>query len=197
MRGTLRRLTRADVLVLTAAIWFLAKFLRYAFPPLFGSFQASYGVSNADLGLAFTGFMLVYAAMQFPSGVLADRLGSVSVVTAGVVLAASGSLVLIVDSPFLVLVGAMLVMGAGTGAHKTVAVRLLSRAYPHRTGRALGVLDTFGTFGGVIAPTAVVAVAGVHFAFGASWRLIFFGDRDSRTRPRSRVLGSCSGSSAG
>ncbi|NGM70945.1 MFS transporter [Natronolimnobius sp. AArcel1] len=173
MRGTLRRLTGADVLVLTAAIWFLAKFLRYAFPPLFGSFQASYGVSNADLGLAFTGFMLVYAAMQFPSGVLADRLGSVSVVTAGVLLAACASLVLVVDSPFVVLVGAMLVMGAGTGAHKTVAVRLLSRAYPHRTGRALGVLDTFGTFGGVIAPTAVVAVAGVHFAFGASWRLIF------------------------
>ncbi|ELY52209.1 major facilitator superfamily protein [Natronorubrum bangense JCM 10635] len=172
-RGVAGRLAHYDVLVVTAAIWFLGKFLRYAFPPLFDPFQASYGVSNAVLGMAFTGFMLVYAAMQFPSGVLADRLGSVVVITTGALVAAVASLALVVDSPFLVLVGAMLVMGAGTGAHKTVAVRLLSRAYPSRTGRALGVLDTFGAFGGVFAPAAVVAVAGLSFAFGESWRLIF------------------------
>ncbi|QFU84197.1 MFS transporter [Natronorubrum aibiense] len=167
------RLTQYDVLVVTAAIWFLGKFLRYAFPPLFGSFQASYGVSNSILGTVFTGFMLAYAVMQFPSGVLADRLGSIVVITAGALVAAVAALALAVDSPFLVLVGAMLVMGAGTGAHKTVAVRLLSRAYPSRTGRALGILDTFGAFGGVIAPAAVVAVAGVSFGLGDSWRLVF------------------------
>ncbi|WP_049923341.1 MFS transporter [Halopiger djelfimassiliensis] len=168
-----RRVARFDVLLLTAGIWFLAKFLRYTFPPLFGSFRASYGVSNAALGTAFTGFMLVYAAMQFPSGVLADRLGSVTVITAGALVATVASLALVVDSPFVVLVGAMLVMGAGTGAHKTVAVRLLSRAYPARTGRALGVLDTFGAFGGVVAPAAVVAVTGITFGLGAGWRLVY------------------------
>ena len=172
-RETAGRLARYDVLVVTAAIWFLTKFLRYAFPPLFDAFGTTYGVSNAVLGTAFTGFMLVYTAMQFPSGVLADRLGSVVVVTVGALVAALAALALVVDSPFPVLVAAMLVMGAGTGAHKTVAVRLLSRAYPARTGRALGVLDTFGTFGGVVAPAAVVAVAGVTFALGESWRLIF------------------------
>ncbi|TYL36668.1 MFS transporter [Natronococcus pandeyae] len=173
LRKTIGRLARFDVLLLTAGIWFLAKFLRYAFPPLFDSFQASYGVSNAALGAAFTGFMLVYAAMQFPSGVLADRLGSVTVVTAGGVVAAAAALALIVDSSFLVLVAAMLAMGAGTGVHKTVAVRLLARVYPARTGRALGVLDTFGAFGGVVAPAAVVAAAALPFLFGDGWRAIF------------------------
>lgn len=173
VRKAIGRLARFDVLLLTAGIWFLAKFLRYAFPPLFDSFQASYGVSNAALGAAFTGFMLVYAAMQFPSGVLADRLGSVIVVTAGGFVAAAAALVLIGDSSFLVLVSAMLAMGAGTGVHKTVAVRLLARAYPARTGRALGVLDTFGAFGGVVAPAAVVAAAGFPFLFGDGWRAIF------------------------
>ncbi|ELZ00991.1 MFS transporter [Natrialba asiatica] len=168
-----RRVAHFDALLLTAGIWFLAKFLRYVFPPLFGSFQDAYNVSNAALGMAFSGFMLVYAAMQFPSGVLADRLGSVTVITTGVFVAAVSSLALVVDSSFLVLVGVMLVMGAGTGAHKTVAVRLLSRAYPARTGRALGVLDTFGAFAGVVAPWAVVLVAGVPFVLGASWRLVF------------------------
>lgn len=168
MATRLGRLVRFDALVVTAAIWFLAKLLRYAFPPLFEPLRATYGVSNAVVGSAFTGFMLVYAAMQFPSGVLADRFGSVRVIVAGALVAALGAIVLIVESSFLVLVSAMLVIGAGTGAHKTVAVRLLSGIYPSRTGRALGALDTFGTFGGVVAPVAVVA-----FAATTGWRGFF------------------------
>ncbi|MFC6730779.1 MFS transporter, partial [Natronoarchaeum mannanilyticum] len=163
---SLRRLGRFDVLVLTSLLWFLAKFLRYAFPPLFGSLQTVYGVSNATLGTAFTGFMLAYAAMQFPAGLLADRFGSVRVITAGALVAIGAALVVVVDSPFAVLVLAMVVMGAGTGVHKTVAVELLSRTYPARTGRALGIFDTFGTFGGVVAPAGVVLFAGLPGVFG-------------------------------
>ena len=175
-REQLAGLIRYDALVLTALIWFLAKFLRYSFPPLFEPFQSTYGASNDVLGLAFTTFMLVYAAMQFPSGVLADRVGSVTVITGGVVLASSASLVLLVDSPFIVLVVVMALMGAGTGAHKTVAVRLLARAYPARTGRALGVLDTVGAFGGVAAPAVVVFVAAVSVVpfIDTGWRQLFF-----------------------
>ncbi|WP_256390588.1 MFS transporter [Natronoarchaeum rubrum] len=171
--SNLRRLGRFDVLVLTSLLWFLAKFLRYAFPPLFGSLQTVYGVSNATLGTAFTGFMLAYAAMQFPAGLLADRFGSVRVITAGALVAIGAALLVVVDSPFVVLVFAMVVMGAGTGVHKTVAVELLSRTYPARTGRALGIFDTFGTFGGVVAPAAVVLFAGLPGVLGAGWRTLF------------------------
>jgi MFS family permease len=164
----LARLARYDALALTAAIWFLAKFLRYAFPPLFGTFQSTYGVSNAVVGSAFTALMLAYAATQFPSGALADRIGGVAVVTGGAVLAALAALALSVPLPFLVVVGVMVLVGVGTGAHKTVAVRLLSRVYPERTGRALGVLDTVGAFGGVVAPAAVVAATDL-----ADWRAVF------------------------
>ncbi|AUX07716.1 major facilitator superfamily MFS_1 [Halalkaliarchaeum desulfuricum] len=182
LRDRLGRLARFDVLALTAAIWFLAKFLRYAFPPLFEPFQATYGVSNAEVGAAFTGFMLVYAAMQFPSGALADRLGSVRVVVAGASLAAVGALAVAIGSfagaaaGFGVLVATMLVMGGGTGAHKTVAIRLLARVYPARTGRALGAFDTVGTFGGVVAPIAVVAfTTGLLSGLpGDPWRWLFF-----------------------
>ncbi|GAB3038073.1 MFS transporter [Natronobiforma cellulositropha] len=171
---TIRRHLRAlDALLLTASIWFLAKFIRYAFPPLFEPLQGSYEVSNTIIGAAFTGFMLVYALMQFPSGVLADRLGSVVVITAGAVVAAGASLLVATEPPFALLVLAMALMGAGTGAHKTVAVKLLSRAYPTRTGRALGVLDTIGAFGGVAAPAAVVVVALVPVVLEPGWRTIF------------------------
>lgn len=176
-----RRFARYDVLILVSLIWFLGKFVRYAFPPLFESLQVTYGVSNALIGAAFTGFMLVYAVLQFPSGVIADRIGSVRVVVAGATVAGLGALTLVVDSPFPALVVAMLVIGAGTGVHKTVAVRLIARVYPGQTGRALGAHDTLGAFGGVAAPTAVVLVLAAPPALapvldplpGADWRAVF------------------------
>ncbi|AGN02517.1 major facilitator superfamily protein [Salinarchaeum sp. Harcht-Bsk1] len=169
--STRRTIGRYDALVLTSLLWFLAKLLRYAFPPLFETLSVEYGVSTAALGWAFTGFMLVYAAMQFPSGVLADRLGPVGVLTVGAIGAAVGAFVVALEGPFALLVFAMLLVGAGTGVHKTVAIGLLSRTYPARSGRALGVHDTFGTFGGVVAPAIVAVVLG---AATADWRVLFF-----------------------
>nr|WP_240148970.1 MFS transporter [Halorubellus sp. JP-L1] len=164
---------------MTAGIWFLAKFLRYLFPPLFPTLTAEYGVSNAVVGGAFTALMLAYAAMQLPSGMLADRVGGWRVVTAGAVLAALAALAIAAPValgaplPFVALVAAMVVVGVGTGAHKTVAVPLLSRVYVSRTGRALGVMDTFGSFGGVVAPIAVVAATTGVLAAVVDWPAIF------------------------
>lgn len=162
---------RYDVLILVSGIWFFAKFLRYAFPPLFDELKLAFDVSNTEVGAAFTGFMLVYAVMQFPSGLFADRLGSKRVIAAGVLVAAGGAGVVVLGGPFVLLIVAMLVMGAGTGAHKTVAIKYLSVVYPTRTGRTLGVFDTLGTFGGVVAPIVVAAVVG----FGLGWRTLFLG----------------------
>ncbi|GAB7011404.1 hypothetical protein JCM31271_33470 [Halorubrum trueperi] len=179
----MRRFADYDVLVLVSLVWFLGKFVRYSFPPLFEPVQTAYGIGTATIGSAFTGFMLVYALMQFPSGVAADRIGSVRVVVAGATIAGIGALAVVLDSSFALLVAAMLVIGAGTGVHKTVAVRLVAREYPARTGRALGVHDTLGAFGGVAAPTAAtvflstplwlapfLALAGLS---GAGWRGMF------------------------
>ena len=176
-----RRLRTYDAVALTALLWFLGKFVRYAFPPLFGPLQAGYDVSNAAVGTAFTGFMLVYALMQFPSGAIADRVGPVRVIGLGAGVAGVGSLALAVDAPFVALAGIMLVIGAGTGAHKTVAVRLLARTYPDRAGRVLGAHDTLGALGGVAAPAAVVLVltpppvlaALLGPLPGADWRGLF------------------------
>jgi MFS family permease len=168
VRNGFSRVSEYDALLLTAALWFLAKFLRYALPALFPTFRTQFGVSNAFLGTIFTVMMLGYSLMQFPSGVLADRFGGVQVIAAGAAIAAGGALVLGVTVPFPVLVGGMLLVGLGTGIHKTVSIRLLSRVYPTRTGRALGLFDTLGAFGGVAAPAAVVLVTDV-----GNWHLLF------------------------
>ena len=157
-----------DVLIITTGLWFLAKFLRYTFPPLFEPFQGFYEVSSTELGLAFSAFMITYAAMQFPSGVLRDRLGPVIVVGTGGTIAGLASLSLVVDGGFLLVVTAMVFIGLGTGLHKTVSVTLLAGVYPTRTGRVLGIHDTFGTSAGFIAP--IVAVFAVE---SIGWRIVF------------------------
>jgi MFS family permease len=171
--GVRERVGALDALVTTSLIWFLAKFLRYAFPPLFPTFRAEYGLSNAAVGAAFTGMMLCYAGMQFPSGALADRVGPARVITGGA-LVASLAAVLVFGAGVggvPVLIAGMVLVGLGTGAHKTVAVMLLPSVYPERRGRVLGALDTFGTFGGVAAPAAVVAVLGAAL----DWEWLFLG----------------------
>ncbi|QZP39017.1 MFS transporter [Halobaculum magnesiiphilum] len=173
MRSLVGRIGRFDAIVLTSGLWFLSKFVRFAFPPLFERLGRVYGVSPAVLGGAFSGLLMVYAAMQFPSGLIADRVSSVAVIGGGTVLAAVGALALAVDSPLVVLVGAMLTIGAGTGPVKTVGIRVLSRTYPRQTGRALGVFDTFGTLGGAAAPAAVVLFANAPGVVGAGWRTTF------------------------
>ena len=172
-RSLVGRLGRFDAIVLTSALWFLGKFVRFAFPPLFERLAGVYGVSTAVLGSAYSALLLVYALLQFPSGLLADRFSSVTVIGTGATLAAVGALALAVDAPLVVLVGAMVTIGAGTGTLKTVGVELLSRTYPAQTGRALGVFDTFGTFGGAAAPVAVVTFAGTAGLVGAGWRTTF------------------------
>ena len=163
------RLRRLDVLALTAGLWFLAKFLRYVLPPLFPTFRDVYAVSNTQLGFVFTGLLVGYAAMQFPSGALADRVGTVTVITGGAVVAAVGAGLLFLAPGFGVLVAAVVLIGVGTGAHKTVAITLLSTVYADRTGGALGVMDTVGESAGVVGP-AVVAVV---LAAAVYWRLLF------------------------
>jgi len=158
LRGGLARVGRADALLLSATLWFVAKFLRYAFPPLFPTFRASFGVSNTVLGAAFTAMMLVYAVMQFPSGALADRIGATKVVAGGALLTAAAALAIGVVPAFPVIVVGMVLVGLGTGVHKTVSMGLLAAVYPDRTGRALGAMDTLGALGGAGASAAIVAV---------------------------------------
>jgi MFS family permease len=159
-----------DALALTAGLWFLVLFLRYVFPPLFPTFRAVYGLSNGELGALFTGLMVAYAAMQLPAGVLSDRFGRVTVIVAGMALGAVAAIGLAVWQTTAVLVGAMVLIGFGTGVHKTVAIPLLATIYPARTGRSLGIMDATGQLGGVLAPGAVVAVGSVA---ALAWPHIF------------------------
>lgn len=177
LRGNLTRssigsfLRAFDLVFLVAFIWFMVQFLRYVFPPLFGTFQATYGVSNTGTGVLFTLLMLGYSAMQFPAGWLADRLDEVTVILGGIGLFSAAAVFAFFAPTFALLTIAAVGIGVGTGVHKTVAIPFLSRTYPDRPGLALGVMDTIGQFGGMIAPIIVVALLASVLPWGSVFLL--------------------------
>ncbi len=163
VRGFLRTY---DLVFLVAFLWFMVQFLRYVFPPLFGTFQATYGVSNTQTGLLFTLLMFGYSAMQFPGGWLSDRLHEVTVIVGGAVLFTIAAVFAGLAPTFALITLAAVGIGLGTGVHKTVAIAYLSRVYPERTGLSLGIMDTVGQFGGMVAPIAVAVVLASVFPWG-------------------------------
>lgn len=169
--GSVSRFLRIyDLVFLVAFLWFMVQFLRFIFPPLFGTFQSVYGVSNTQTGLLFTLLMFGYSAMQFPGGWLGDRFHEVSVMTGGALLFALAAVFAGFAPTFTLIMVAAVGIGLGTGIHKTVAISYLSRVYPDRTGLSLGIMDTIGQFGGMLAPIIVVGL----LASVLPWESVFF-----------------------
>lgn len=112
-----------------------------------------FGTTEATLGLALTGMWATYALAQFPSGVLADRLGERPLVLAGIVGAAVGTALVALSPTVLVFGAATVVLGAGAGLFFSPATALLSRLYEERGG-ALSVLTGAGAVAGAAFPAA-------------------------------------------
>ena len=168
--GRVRRLLGTfDVLIFMSLLWFMVQYLRFVFPPLFETIKAEYAVSNADVGILYSALLFMYALMQFPSGYLSDRFSDRLVISAGAVVFGLGSLFVYVSVPFWSLLVGVGLIGLGTGTHKTVAINMLSRLYPKRTGLSVGVMDTVGQAGGALAPATVVLV----LAVAVDWRVLF------------------------
>jgi len=159
-----------DLVFLVAFLWFMVLFLRFIFPPLFGTFQDVYGVSNAQTGLMFSLLLLGYSTMQFPGGWLGDRFHEISVIVGGALLFALAAVLAGLAPTFTLITIAAVGIGVSTGIHKTVAISYLSRVYPERTGLSLGIMDTIGQFGGMLAPIIVVAL----LASVLPWESVFF-----------------------
>jgi MFS family permease len=165
---TLKAVRVYFLVILVSLLWFMVQFLRFIFPPLFETFQATYGISNTETGLLFTSIMLSYSGVQFPAGILGDRIGLPTVILGGAAIFTGAALLAAASPTVLALALAAVLIGLGTGPHKTVAIPLLSRRYGDHPGRVLGVMDTVGQLGGMTAPLVVIALTSAFV-----WRSVF------------------------
>jgi len=154
------------VLATAAAGNFAQLGARFMISPVVPLVLVAFDATKSQVGLALTGMWGVYALLQFPSGVLADRIGERPLVLVGLGGATLGA-ALVAVAPSLLLFGLFaLVLGAATGLFFSPVSSLLSRLYASRGG-ALGALTAGGAVAGVAYP-ALGGLIGARFGWRAA-----------------------------
>jgi len=168
LRGTLAAL-RGDgkgwTLLTVATGWLLILGLRFLVPALLPQIKETFAIDNATAGVAVTVIWLTYAAMQFPAGVLVDRVGERTLLSVSLALTGVSLLTLSAAPLFAVFLLACGAFGLGTGLFGPPRGTVLSRTYPDNDGAAFGVTLAAGSVGAAVVPF----VAGLVVA-DVGWR---------------------------
>jgi sugar phosphate permease len=132
---------------------------------------AAFDTSGAALGTLHAAFFYVYAAMQLPAGVVADRTGSRLAVTAGTAVMSVGALLFSAADSYLVAFLARTLVGFGGSVLFIAILRFCANWFrPGEFARMSGATIAVAGFGGILAtrPLAEVVQA-------AGWRETLFG----------------------
>jgi predicted MFS family arabinose efflux permease len=127
------------VLVLCASLG-LHNGSRIAPVPLIEEFRLRYGVDYASVGAAIGAYTLSYAFAQLVAGLLTDRLGSLRLVKAGVLVMALGSAIFAVTSDLTLAVISRFIMGVAGGLLYVPALSYMLASFGRaERGKAMGV----------------------------------------------------------
>ncbi|MDZ7700770.1 MAG: MFS transporter [Halobacteriales archaeon] len=166
----LARLTDRPALGIPFAFGFIDR-LSAGFFALVGTlyFRTAFGLDAAATGLVLALFFAPFALLQYPFGVLSDRIGRTAPVVAGSALYGV-ALVGVGLAPSLELAGGLLVVVGVLGALMAPATMALvtDLAAPEERGAAMGGFNTFGSIGffaGVVVGGAVAGQFGFLAAF--------------------------------
>lgn len=132
-------------------------------------FRETFGLDAFGAGLALAAFFLPFALLQYPSGVLSDRIGRFTPVVVGSVCFGL-SIVAVGLAPTLELAVAAMVVVGGFGALVAPATMALVTdvAAPEERGAALGGFNVFGSLGfltGFVVGGIATSTAGYLAAF--------------------------------
>ena len=152
------------------------------------------GISEVEMGWVYTSFGIVYTTLMLPGGWLVDRFGSARVLmwldlTMGTVVALTGALTWLSNTPASLLIGLLMLRGL-TGACSAPlhpgAAHVASDLMPDRhratanglrtAGALIGIAFSYPIFGWLMDtlgwPWAFVASGGVLIAFGVLWKFV-------------------------
>jgi MFS transporter, FSR family, fosmidomycin resistance protein len=140
-----------------SAAHFVSHFYFLVLPPLFIFVQAEYGLSYTGLAVPLAVFAIVSAIFQTPAGLLADRIGPLAVLVAGLVLGAvSFALIGLVHS-YWFLVAMFALAGLGNTVYHPADYALLSHHIAgERMGSAFSIHTFAGLLGGAVAPATIL-----------------------------------------
>ena len=162
-------------------------FHRAAMAPMADRLMADFNVSAFAFGGLGAVYFYIYAAMQLPSGTLADTLGPRKTITTGLLLAGVGSLIMSISPTFGVLYLGRLIVSFGVSIVWLNVIKLVMEWFhAHQVATITGISSAVALLGQIAATTplallimsldwrvSLVAIAGVTFALAvANWFII-------------------------
>jgi MFS family permease len=156
---------------LGAAAFVLAFFHRVAPGAIAADLRTEFQTSATMLGFIAAFYFYPYAAMQLPSGVLADTIGPRRLFTGGCLVAGAGSLLFAFAPDVLWLLAGRALVGLGVAVVFVSVLKLIANWYGEREFATwVGVLQLIGNVGGMLGtyPLAWVVQR-------VSWREVFAG----------------------
>lgn len=162
---------RWSIFGIMALTYILVYFHRMAPAVLAGGLMAAFNTSGAALGSLAAVYFFVYAAMQIPSGVLADVLGPRIVLTAGSLTAGVGSILFGLAGSFAQAYLGRFLVGLGVSVVFISILKNNAEWFSERRYALMsGVTAFIGNLGSVCAAGPLAALLLV-----LSWRSIFLG----------------------
>ncbi|WP_440771801.1 MFS transporter [Natronorubrum sp. DTA28] len=132
---------------------------------------ADFETTAAQLGTLHASFFLIYAAIQIPTGVLADRLGPRYVGSAGAVVLSVGAVGFALSGSYLAAFGSRALIGLGSGVIFVSILRFCANWY--RADEFATMTGLTGSVAGLGAILATTPLAVTVDLFG--WRETMFG----------------------
>jgi predicted MFS family arabinose efflux permease len=147
------------MMVTLFALGFTNLFLRGSLGILGPDLTAEMHLTPATLSIVASAFFFAYAAMQLPTGMLLDRFGPRSTLTALLLFTAAGAALFALSQSATGLIAARILMGIGCAGIFTGAFYVLNRwVQPHKVVVQSGVMNTVAALGGLCATTPLAAL---------------------------------------
>ncbi len=160
----------SKILLVLTLIEFINYFDRQIVFPLFSFIKADFGLSDFELGLIGTVFMIIHASFSVPLGILADKWVRKYIIAMGVALWSIATFITGLVQNFTQLLITRATVGIGEASYAPAATSLIADNFPiERRARASSIFHLGMFFGGTLG-MIFAGVIGSHLG----WRVCFF-----------------------
>lgn len=143
---------RGGILLAIAVGWLIILGTRFLVPALLPQIRTTFELDNSGAGVAVTIIWACYGLMQFPTGVLIDRVGERLLLSCSLLLAGVSVVALSVAPTLLFFLLGCGLFGLGTGLYGPPRGTALSRIFSDHSGTAFGLTLAAGSIGSALFP---------------------------------------------
>jgi MFS family permease len=159
---------QSKTLFCIALAWFLVLGGRYSISNLLPTIVTELNFSWTDAGFALTIMYMIYAIVQFPSGIFSDIKGRKITIIIAMLIFSFSYLLVGLSSQYILFFLALMLLGLGSGGYPAVGISMITDIFKEKRGKALGIRDSAGSLAYMI-PIVAALIASMY-----DWRLFFY-----------------------